>query len=92
MDLCYTLIMDHDRHIWRYWARNLQQWGVSDVVAAILDALGPLTVLGAQLIYLSQPLLSRLLPDEQLEGLARVLEDSSMTKAFVRFLREANAP
>lgn len=84
--------MDSDRHIWRYWARNLQQWGVSDVVAAILDASGPLTILGAQLIYLSQPVLSRLLPDEQLEGLARLLEDSSMTRDFVKFLREAEAP
>jgi hypothetical protein len=82
--------MDSDRHIWRCWARNLQQWGVSDVVAAILDASGPLTVLGAQLIYISQPLLSRLLPDEQLEGVARLLEDSSLTKDFVKFLREAD--
>ena len=92
MDLCYTLIMDHDRHIWRCWASNLQRWGLSRQVAAILDAVGPLTLLGAQLIYFGQPLMSRVIPDEQLDSIARLLEDSSMTEDFIQILREANAP
>jgi hypothetical protein len=82
--------MERDRHIWRYWARNLQQWGLTKWVAALLEALGPLTIIGAQLIYVSQPLLSGSQPGEQLGGLARLLEDSSTTHAFIDYLRETD--
>jgi hypothetical protein len=82
--------MDRDRHIWRYWARNLQRWGVTKWVAALLEALGPLTIIGAQFIYISQPLLSGSRPGEQLDGLARLLEDSSTTRAFIDYLRETD--
>ncbi len=82
--------MDRNRHIWRYWARNLQRWGVTQGVATLLEAFGPLTVIGAQLIYVSQPLLGRSLPGEQLDGLARLLEDSDTTHAFIDYLRETD--
>lgn len=82
--------MERDRHIWRYWARNLQRWGLTKWVAALLEALGPLTIIGAQFIYVSQPLLSGSRPGEQLDGLARLLEDSSTTRAFIDYLRETD--
>ena len=82
--------MEQNRHIWRYWARNLQLWGLTKWVVALLEAFGPLTVIGAQFIYISQPLLSRSLPGEQLDGLARMLEDSSATHAFIDYLRETD--
>jgi hypothetical protein len=59
-------------------------------VAALLEALGPLTLVGAQAVYFSQPLLGAILPEQQLEALARVLEDRQETEAFVLILREAN--
>jgi len=82
--------MERNRHIWRYWARNLQQWGLTKWVATLLEAFGPLTIIGAQFIYISQPLLSRSMPGEQLDGLARLLEDSSTTHAFIDYLRETD--
>ncbi len=82
--------MERNRHIWRYWARNLQRWGLTKWVAALLEAFGPLTVIGAQLIYIGQPFLRRSAYEEQLDGLACLLEDSSTTHAFIDYLRETD--
>ncbi len=89
LDLCYTVFMSSDQHIWRVWASFLQRWGLENWVASLLEAAGPLTLLGAQVVYFSQPLLNRSVPEDHLEALARILEDSTHTQAFVNFLREA---
>jgi len=78
-----------DQQIWRIWANFLQQWGVESWVASILEAFGPLAIMGAQAIYISQPLLSHVLPEDHLEALARMFEDTQQAQAFVEFLREA---
>jgi hypothetical protein len=49
---------------------------------------GPLSLLGAQLVYLGQPLLGRVAPDDQLVALARMLENRADTEAFINLLRE----
>jgi hypothetical protein len=82
--------MEPNRHIWRYWAKNLQQWGLTKWVVALLEACGPLTLVGAQVIYLGQPLLSRSMSAEHLDDLAQLLEDSSKTHAFIDYLRESD--
>ena len=84
--------MDQDRHIWRVWAGFLQQWGVEEWVATTLEALGPLSILGAQAVHLSQPLLSRTFPIDHLDALTRLLEEPVQTRAFVTYLREASVP
>lgn len=81
--------MDEDQQIWRSWASILQRWGLEQWAASILEAAGPLSVLGAQAVYLSAPLLKNILPTAQLETLARTLEDANQTQAFVNCLREA---
>lgn len=83
--------MNQDRHIWRVWASFLQRWGVSDGVADILEAAGQLSLLGAQAVYLGQPLLKHALPEDQLDALARLLEEPTQTQAFVRVLRESTS-
>lgn len=81
--------MDDDQHIWRSWASFLQHWGIEGWAASVLEAVGPLAVLGAQAIYLSTPLLKHVLPDHQLDALARMLEDRGQVQIFVSYLREA---
>jgi hypothetical protein len=81
--------MDEDQQIWRSWASILQRWGLEQWAASILEAVGPLSVLGAQALYISAPLLKNILPMAQLETLARTLEDANQTQAFVSCLREA---
>ena len=83
--------MSADQDIWQVWASSLQQWGITEWVASLLEAAGPLTILGAQIFYLGQPLFSRTLSETHLEAMARLLEDSTQTREFINFLREALA-
>ena len=82
--------MAENPHIWHVWAKNLHRWGMEDGAATLLDAAGPLTMLLAQFVYVSQPLLGRLVSPESIEALADMLEEPSQTKAFVETLREAS--
>ena len=88
MDLCYTYRVNKDQNIWQNWANFLQRWGINDVAAVLLDALGPLNLLGAQFVYFGQPLLAQFLPGGHIDALAGMLEDSNQTKEFVTYLRQ----
>jgi hypothetical protein len=73
---------------WNGWAKFLHQHGLETLAAWVLEAAGPLTVLGAQALYLGGPLLRPALTDEQRDALAGMLEDREETLAFTAFLRE----
>lgn len=79
--------MNSDQHIWHNWADTLHRWGLNDLAATFLDASGPLNLLGAQLVYLGQPILNQIVTDGQLHALANVLEDPKQTQAFSAYLR-----
>jgi len=81
--------MNSSRHIWGAWADLLHRWGVQDATATLLESLGPLTLLGAQVVYLGQPVLNLVAPNNHLTALANMLEDSAETRAFVTYLKEA---
>ena len=87
--LCYTLIMDENQTLWINWSRVLHRWGISGEAASILEGSGSLSFLAAQMLYLSQPLLSGVVSEQSLRAFARVLEDPSERRAFVSYLREA---
>jgi len=82
--------VNNNRQIWQVWHETLQQWGLDDLTALILDALGPLNLLGAQVVYLSQPFLGKVLPEGHWDALANVLENPTQTKAFCNFLRQTD--
>lgn len=63
----------------------MEQW-----VASFLEAAGPLTIFGAQLVYLGQPFVKAFWPDERMGELAHMLEEPALSSAFARFLREEN--
>ncbi|MEW5872403.1 MAG: hypothetical protein AB1894_24275 [Chloroflexota bacterium] len=58
----------------------------------MLEAAGPLAILGAQAVYMGQPILGLALPKGHLEAVARMLEEPESTQAFVELLREAPSP
>ncbi len=88
----YSYIMDSDQDLWWVWARFLQRWGVREMAASILEAVGPYSILGAQFIYIGQPVLKGILPEAHLITLARSLEDRTRRQALVDFLWEAPSP
>lgn len=82
--------MDNDQKIWWVWIDSLSRWGLQELVASVLDVAGPLTIVGAQMVYLFQPLLSLALSEESLQAAARMLEEPGHTRAFVSRLRKAS--
>jgi hypothetical protein len=97
-DLCYTHIkmqtdsLPEARASWPTWAEFLRRRGLESLVAWALEAAGPLTVLGAQALYLGGPLLRPGLSDGQIDALTSLLEDNSESLAFAAFLREEMPP
>ena len=80
--------MTENRHIWQNWVDVLHKWGMQEVAATLLEATGPLNFVGAQAVYLSQPLLKTILPEDQINAFADLLDNPEETKAFTKFIRE----
>lgn len=68
---------------WSQWADSLRRLKLDGFVAWFLEAGSPLTVLGAQAVYMSQPFLG----GEKTNALAHMLEEEEETQAFIRYLR-----
>ena len=77
-----------NQHIWQDWADTLHRWGVQEMVATLLEATGPLNIIGAQVVYLGQPFITHVLPEDQINAFADLLENPEETKAFTHFLRQ----
>ena len=92
--MCYTFKkMQNDslteaRASWPTWADFLRQRGLEDLVAWALEAAGPLTVLGAQMLHFSSPLLRPGPSSGQVEAFAGLLEDHHEMRAFAALLRK----
>jgi len=71
------------RSEWSEWAESLRRLKLDVVAAWLLEAGGPLTVLGAQAVYLGQPFVG----GKKLDSLAHMLEEEEETQAFARYLR-----
>lgn len=91
-ELCYTLIMSSDHHIWDKWAKNLHRWGLGELVASFIEAAGPLTLIGAQAIYISEPILDFAIPKDDIDALASMLDEPENARRFAAYLREGNNP
>jgi len=78
--------MVENPYIWRYWAARLHSWGLDNWVASFLEAAGPLATIGAQAIYISQPILGAFIPQGHLEALADMLDEPEQTRRFTRYL------
>jgi len=71
------------RDYWRQWAESLRRYRLQHITVAFLEAAAPLTAIGAQLIYFSSGLFS----NQQLNSLARLLEDDAETRRFTEYLK-----
>lgn len=82
--------MNADQHLWQEWVATIRRWQMQEWFASLLEAAGPLAILGAQVVYVTQPLLNVVWSEKQLEAVARLLEDTQQTRSFVELLREAS--
>jgi hypothetical protein len=74
--------------LWQTWARKLQQLGLDQWTASILETTGSLTIILAQICTLAQPVISLVLPQPHIHALTDLLEDPGQAQAFCAFLRE----
>ena len=78
--------MESSRAYWQIWLDSLHKQGVADLAAWFLDAAGPLNILGAQALYLSQPFLpATVLPG--MRALANLLEQEDEARDFTALLK-----
>ncbi len=80
--------LPNTRAAWPSWAESLRRRGLENLAAWALEAAGPLTVLGAQALYIGEPLLRSFYSGTRLGSLAGLLEDDREVEAFAAFLRE----
>jgi hypothetical protein len=83
-------LKSQDDPVWQIWAERLKGWGMSEFAASVLEATGPINLVGAQLVYISQPVLDGIFPAGHLNALASLLEEPEQTEAFVKSLREVD--
>ena len=76
------------RSEWPEWAESLRRLKLDGLAAWLLDAAGPLTILGAQAVYLGQPFMG----GKKLDPLAHLLEEHEESQAFARYLRGESLP
>ena len=69
------------------WIESLYRLQLQNLAATFLEALGPMNLLGAQLVYITQPVLSSIISKEQSQDIAKLLEDPSETEIFIEALR-----
>ena len=67
--------------------KTLHRWGVENLVASLLEAAGPLTIIVDIAVYIGQPILYGFVPDGHLIVLTGVLEDDDQRDAFVNYIR-----
>jgi len=80
--------MMSEKEIWQKWAFILDSWGMREPFTWILEAAGPVLLIGAQLVYLTEPFLGIFISKDHLREFGNVLETNDRTQAFCAFLRE----
>ena len=78
--------MDAPRTVWPFWINALQQQGWAHFAAWVLEAAGPLNLLGAQILYLGQPFLPAS-TSNGLRALANLLEEEDEARDFIAQLK-----
>ena len=75
---------------WSHWAETLRRFKLDGLASWLFEAGAPLTVLGAQALYVSQPFWG----EKQVSAwvsFAHMLEEDEEVQAFARYLRGEEA-
>ena len=78
--------MDSLRVYWPEWIDSLRSLGLDGFAAWLLEAGGPINIIGAQLLYVGQPFVAAQ-ADGGLRALANLLEHEDEARAFAARLR-----
>jgi hypothetical protein len=81
--------MQSPRTYWPVWMDTLHRLGLEGFAAWLLDAGGPINILGAQLLYIGQPFVtsSTTIASDGILALANLLEQEDESRAFAALLK-----
>ncbi len=68
---------------WSQWVESLKRLKLDGLALWLLEAGAPLTILGAQVMYMTQPFIG----GDGSKAIARMLENDEETQAFANLLR-----
>jgi len=68
---------------WSHWAETLRRFKLDGLASWLFEAGAPLTILGAQALYIGQPFFG----GKGLGSFAQMLEEDEEVQAFARYLR-----
>lgn len=71
---------------WSHWAESLRRFKLDGIASWVLEAGAPLTILGAQALYISQPFLGGNRGNSW-SSFAQMLEEDEEAQAFARYLQ-----
>ena len=91
INLCYTDSMQKERSFWPEWARFLNQWGLTELAAVLLEATGPLNLFLAQAVYAGRPFFGQGIPEERLKAFVSLFENQEESRKFAAFIREESS-
>jgi hypothetical protein len=78
--------MHAPRAYWPAWINFLHHMGLDGFAVWLLEAGGPVNVIGAQLLYVGQPFVSSSVSDG-MRALANLLEQEDESRAFAALLK-----
>jgi hypothetical protein len=78
--------MHASRTYWPAWIDSLRRLGLEGFAIWLLEGGGPVAVLGAQALYLSEPFISSSASTE-IRALANLLEQEDESRAFTALLK-----
>ena len=78
--------MESPRAYWPIWMDSLHRQGLTSLAAWVLEAAGPLNILGAQALYISQPFLPAS-ATQGMRALAHLLEQEDEARDFATLLK-----
>ncbi|PKO07364.1 MAG: hypothetical protein CVU41_01295 [Chloroflexi bacterium HGW-Chloroflexi-3] len=80
--------MQVNQNNWHRWAQYLQRYHLLGLFRFLLDAAGPVRIVAAQSLWMTQPFVQNSI----ISQLAEVLEDQEQSKAFLEYVnnREFN--
>jgi hypothetical protein len=70
------------REKWHDWAKSLRRFKLDGLASWLLEASSPLHLIGAQVLYISLPLIG----GKRFESIAQMMEDENEIQAFAHFL------
>ena len=76
--------MQKPKVLWVKWADTLTRFKVKSFAVWLLEAGEPLLLIGAQMLYIGQPIFG----NERVNSLAHFLENQEETRAFAAYLRK----